>query len=97
MGALKVVISDETEQQFRATAMAEFGYGKGALSEAAEALFRTWTSQKQAEEQYRQEAAALGDPIEAISGLLKHVKKTSVELQHEISRMRGERYARHRR
>ncbi len=94
---MKVVITDEVEAQFRQAAMAEFGYSKGALSAAAETIFHTWSSQKQAEEQYRQEAAALGDPIEAISGILKHVKKTSVELQHEISRRRGERHARHRR
>ncbi len=97
MGAIKLMISDDVEQQFRQAAMEEFGYSKGALSAAAETIFRSWTSRKQAEEKYRREAEALGDPVQAIHGLLKHVKKTSVELQHELGKIRSEKYVRHRR
>ena len=47
------------------------------MSEAAREAIETW-GQADFEEDDSQE-----DPIEAISGLLKHVKKSSVQLQHE--------------
>lgn len=94
MGSLKVSIPDELEMRFRRAAMERFGYSKGALSEAAQVAFAKFAEPR---ERYSKEIAALGDPIKAISGLLKHVKKSSVEIQHDIGKIRSERYARHRR
>jgi len=35
----------------------------------------------------------IGDPVEAIYGMLSHVKKSGVELQHEARRIRAEKSA----
>ena len=76
MGEMKIKISDATEKAFRKLAMQRFGYQKGALSEAAEEAIETWAVS------YDEKEEDGSNPIEAISGLLKHVKKGSVELQH---------------
>lgn len=44
MGSIKVNVDDKVERQFRRAAMQKFGYGKGALSEAAEAAFVRWSA-----------------------------------------------------
>jgi hypothetical protein len=44
MAELKVVIKDSTNQIFRKKAMERIGYGKGALSTAAEEALRAWAS-----------------------------------------------------
>lgn len=90
MGEVKVRLSDDTEANFRKRAMETFGYGKGSLSEAAEQAVKQW-SELQSGGSYMEE------PVKAIVGMLKHVKKSSVELQHEIGEIRGNRYATHRR
>ncbi|MDA4118776.1 MAG: hypothetical protein OK455_10605 [Thaumarchaeota archaeon] len=81
---MKVVIGDEVEKQFRRTAMRRYGYAKGALSEAAEAALSEWSSREDTEVPM----PSMDDPVAAIEGLLKHVGATSVELQHEASRVR---------
>ena len=85
MGSLKVIIGDEVEKQFRRTAMRRYGYGKGALSEAAEAALSEWSSREDTEVPL---SSGMDDPVAAIEGLLKHVGATSVGLQHEASRIR---------
>ena len=82
MGLIKVVVTDEVEQRFRRSAMEEFGLSKGALSKAAQDAFSKWAAQTVS---VHDEAVSMGDPIDAVSGILKKVKKSSVELQHEIS------------
>lgn len=77
MGEIKIKIEDRVERLFRKLAMRKFGYQKGALSEAAEEAIVEWAASNEEE---RNEVA---DPIEEIYGLLKNVKKSSVELQHE--------------
>ncbi|MBI2147844.1 hypothetical protein HYU19_05235 [Candidatus Woesearchaeota archaeon] len=42
--------------------------------------------------EFSAEIQSIGDPVEAIRGMLKHVKKTSVEIQHETSTIRSERH-----
>jgi len=59
--------------------MRRFGYGKGALSKAAEEAIMKWVSTSE-NENLRFE----GDPVEAIDGLLSDIDIDSVELQHEI-------------
>ena len=42
---------------------------------------------------YGKGSISITDPIKAIRGMLKHVKKSSVELQHEAGRIRAKRYS----
>ncbi len=93
MGNIKIKISNETEKRFRQVAMARFGYAKGSISIAAEKAFSEWVSQNEMEE-IRKLAYEEGitDPIKTISGMLRHVKKTSTELKHEVGKIRAKRY-----
>jgi len=86
MGGIKVYIPDDVEHRFRRTAMAVYGYGKGALSKAAEEAFSQWSSEK---EKALSLFEFVGDPVEAIEGLLEGVDKSGVELQHEARRIRA--------
>jgi len=87
MGAIKVQIQDEIERRFRRVAMQQFGFAKGSLSLAAERAFDNYTKKAVSTENIK--LRGLGT---ALRGALAHVKgKTSVELQHETSRMRAER------
>lgn len=85
MGSIKIIIADEVERQFRRVAMKRYGYGKGALSEAAEAALGEWSSKEDTEVAM---PPGLEDPVRAIEGMLKHVSASSVELQHEASKVR---------
>lgn len=82
---IEVIIDDKIEKRFRRAAMRRFGYGRGALSEAAEAAFAEWSSKEDVDDIGSVE---MDDPVAAIEGLLKHVTKSSVELQHEASKIR---------
>jgi hypothetical protein len=88
MGNMKVVVDDQVEKKFRRVAMMRYGYGKGALSTAAEAALDEWSSREDLE---AVEPAGMEDPVGAIEGLLKHVKADSVELQHEAASIRARR------
>jgi len=85
---MKVVIDDDIEKQFRRVAMKRYGYGKGALSEAAEAAFGEWSSREDTDLAM---PSGLKDPVAAIEGLLANVEATSVDMQHEASRIRVKR------
>ena len=89
MGEVKVKLSDETEDAFRKSAMEAFGYAKGSISAAAEQAVRNWVAT-------RPKTAERTESLSKLRGVLKHVKKSSVELQHEIGEIRAARYA-HRR
>jgi len=84
---LKVYIEEETEKKFRKLAMELYGYGKGSLSLAAEDAIRQWLSEH---ESIPKEAKNPEDPVNAIRGLLKHVEKSGVELEHEAREIRAE-------
>ncbi len=86
MGSIKVIISDDVEKDFRRVAMKKFGYARGALSEAAEVAFGEWSSKEDSDVSVPPEVEE--DPVAAIEGLLKKVKATSVELQHEATKIR---------
>ena len=86
MGGIKVYVSDEVEKKFREMAMRLYGYGRGSLSIASEKAFTAWLSQLSG---ILEEVEAVEDPVEAIHGMLSHVKKTGVELQHELRRIRA--------
>ena len=80
--SLRVQIDEKLERKFRETAMKKFGYGKGALSRAAEEAILDWVSSSE-KETVRFE----GDPVKAIDGLLKDVNIDSVQLQHETQQL----------
>ena len=80
--SLRVQIDDKLERKFREKAMKKFGYGKGALSKAAEEAILNWVSTA-GEDSVNFE----GDPVKAIEGLLKDVNLDSVTLQHEIQKL----------
>jgi len=44
VGSIKVNVSDDVEKRFRMLAIRLFGYGKGALSVAAEKAFSEWVA-----------------------------------------------------
>lgn len=85
MGGIKVYIPDEVEQKFRKTAMRLYGYGRGSLSTASERALTAWLSQVS---EVLDVAESIEDPVEAIYGMLSHVKRTGVELQHEAKKIR---------
>jgi hypothetical protein len=63
--------------------MKKFGYGKGALSKAAEEAIINWISCEKTTPAFE------GDPVKAIEGLLKEIKIDSVTLQHETQKIWG--------
>ncbi len=80
--SLRVQINAKLEQRFREAAMKRFGYGKGALSKAAEEAILKWLSTTE-----KESAPFEGDPVKAIEGLLKDVDANSVTLQHETQKL----------
>ena len=80
MAGLRLQLREDLERRFRETAMRRFGFGKGALTRAAEQAFERWLST--AKEDVRFE----GHPIQAIDGILDEMKLSSVELQHSVRR-----------
>ena len=94
MGYVKVKVSEEAERKFRRAAMKRFGYTKGALSLAAEKALTEWSEKELQKEELSNliRDAGIGDIVSEIEGVLKHVKgKTSVQLQHEASKIRAKR------
>jgi len=79
---LRAKIDEKLERKFRELAMKKFGYGKGALSKAAEEAILRWISMVE-----REEINFEGDPIAAIDGILSDIDIDSVELQHKIKDM----------
>jgi hypothetical protein len=79
--SLRVQIDPKLERKFRETAMKKFGYGKGALSRAAEEAIMNWISCQ------REPPVFEGDPVKAIEGLLKGINMDSVTLQHETHKL----------
>lgn len=81
MAGLRLQVRDDLERRFRETAMKRFGFGKGALTRAAEQAFERWLSTAK-QEDVRFE----GDPVKAIDGILEEMKLSSVDLQHSVRR-----------
>jgi hypothetical protein len=83
---VKVYLDEELETRFRKAAMEIYGYGRGSLSSAAEEAIRSWVSDYEAQH----EGLIEEDPVDNIRGLLDHVNKGSVELQHKAGEIRAE-------
>jgi len=80
--ALRVQINKKLELKFRELAMKRFGYGKGAISRAAEEAIMSWISTVE-----KESLSFEGDPVESIDGLLSDIDVDSVDLQHEAKRI----------
>jgi len=78
MAGLRLQVRDDLEKRFRETAMKRFGFGKGALTRAAEQAFERWLTSVKEDVQFE------GDPVKAIDGILGEMKVSSVELQHSV-------------
>jgi len=85
MKGLKVYVDEELERRFRKVAMEVYGYGRGSISKAVEDAMRKWLLEH---EITLAEIEVPDDPVRAIRGMLKHVKKSGVELQHEARSIR---------
>ncbi|MHA1582418.1 MAG: hypothetical protein ACTSYM_08035 [Candidatus Baldrarchaeia archaeon] len=86
MGSIRVNVSDGVEKRFRMLAMRLFGYGKGVLSVAAEKAFSEWVARVS---EVFEVVGFLDDPVDVIYGMLSHVKRSGVELQHEARKIRA--------
>jgi hypothetical protein len=80
--SLRVQINPKVKEKFREAAMKRFGYGKGALSKAAEEAILKWLSTTE-----KEFINFEGDPVKAIERLLKDVNVDSVTLQHETQKV----------
>lgn len=91
MGILKVNLPDDIEKKFREYAMKRYGYSRGSLSRATKQLVSEFVKRESLKEEMKKIAEKeIKNPVEAIKGLLSHVKgKTSVELQHEVAEYRA--------
>lgn len=78
--SLRIVLKEEVEREFREVAMRKFGFGKGALSKAAEEAIISWI-------QINKKESFSGDPVEAIDGLLADVEMDSLTLQHAVKKL----------
>ena len=86
MRGLKVYVDEVLEKRFRKVAMEVYGYGRGSISKAVEDAMRRWLLEH---EVMLAEIEIPEDPVKAIRGMLKHVKKSGVELQHEARSIRA--------
>jgi len=85
MGQLKIILPNDEEEKFRRLAMMRYGFVKGAMSKAAREAMKEWGES-------HEEPEKMEDPVGEIRGLMKGVKKTSVQLQHEAWGYIAEKY-----
>ncbi len=83
---IRVYLNEEIERRLRKVAMEV--YGRGSISKAAEDAITRWVVEH---EQLLVELNVPLDPVKAVRGMLRHVKASGVELQHESRRIRVER------
>lgn len=88
MKSLKIYLNEEIEKRFRKVAMEIYGYGRGSISKAAENAIKKWILEN---EKLLEEIEIPDNPVKAIRGMLKNVKKSGVELQHEARSIRAKR------
>ena len=85
---LKVELEKELENKFREAAMRKYGYAKGSLQKA--------TKEALASRAMRQSSKVpkVEDPFKLVEGMLGHLrgKTTSVELQHEATKLWAKKY-----
>ncbi len=73
---IRINLEESKERIFRAKAMEKYGFKKGAISKALEEAIDIWISIE------RNKLPVIENPTDQLSGLLKGISETSVELQH---------------
>ncbi|MBS7623058.1 hypothetical protein KEJ39_05210 [Candidatus Bathyarchaeota archaeon] len=87
MRSLRIYLPEELERKFRRASMECYGYSRGSLSKAAADAIRRWI-------RVQETMAGIeipSEPVRVLRGLLSHVEKSSVELQHEAAEIRVDR------
>lgn len=86
---LKVVLESELEHEFRAAAMKRYGYIKGSLQKATKEALKSWIRQES------NPSPTIPDPFPLVEGILHKIKgkKTSVELQHEVTKVWAKKFS----
>lgn len=85
---LKIELEKDLEQKFREAAMKKFGYSKGSLQKATKEALSLWIMQ------YSSKIPKVEDPFKLVEGILSDLrgKKTSVQLQHEATKIWARKY-----
>ena len=86
MQDMKIYIPEELAKRFKRLSMEVYGYGRGSISKAAADAIQRWTGEN---ELILRDFPPPADPVKAIRGMLRHVKKSGVELQHEARFLRA--------
>ena len=76
MPGLRLQLRSDVERRFREAAMRRFGFGRVALTRAAEQAIEKWISSSKENVRFE------GDPVKAIDGILADMRLSSIELQH---------------
>jgi len=81
-----VYVPDELDKEFKKRSMGAYGYGRGSISKAAAEAMQRWVSER--------DVLVHGfkvpeDPVRALKGMLKHVRRSSVELHHDVKKIRS--------
>lgn len=86
--SLRVELEPLLEREFREKAMLVYGYSKGSIKKATEAAMIQWTKSIE----IMKPLEKVEDPVKLIEGSLSHLKGkvTSVELQHEATKIWAE-------
>ena len=79
--SIKLELEKDLEKRFREAAMKVYGFGKGAISKAAQEAIRSWL------EEVEVKAPKSFDPVEELRGLIKKKGVNSVTLRHEITKL----------
>lgn len=91
METLKLQVKKEKAQRVRETAMREFGHSKGAIRKALNEAVDDWMEKKVFFSRARE------PDWDAVTGALKEIKLSSVELQHRAHEVFLSHYLKHRR
>lgn len=73
---IRVNLDESKEKEFRMKALKKYGFKKGALSLASEEAIDNWINLED------EVIPTIENPTDHLSGLLKGVSETSLELQH---------------
>jgi len=85
MKSLRIYLPEELERKFRKISMESYGYSRGSLSRAAAEAIRSWIRTQEPVTQVE----IPSEPVRILRGLLRHVRKSSVQLQHEAVQIRA--------
>ena len=79
---LKIEFDEKFEKKFRELAMRKYGFYRGSIKKAGKEAIDSWIKSEE-------KLPSVKDPIKLIEGILisERGKKTSVELQHEASKL----------